>query len=155
MTLTALSDTERAPLYRAEFRDLDPSRYPRPATIRYQPRETPAIGMFDTTRPPPLRSNGTGHIISDAAREQALENRANKVRPHSIATRAIAVMRERGDWISTGELVELANRHTPEGCVQASRANIYEALSVWRKKGVIESSQEGDITKTLKWRITQ
>ena len=152
--MIALSDTEREPLYRpADFREL--RSLPMPNTARYVPRETPLIGMFDTTRPPPLKSNGTSHALSKAQIEQAQQSRAGtKVRPHSIATRSIAAMRERkGEWISTRELVELANRHMPERCIPARMENIYEALAVWRKKGVIESRQIDRGSQTLEWRV--
>ena len=151
--MEAHSEKKCAPIYRPEFREL--RALPMPNTIRYQPRAEPAIGMFDTTRPPPLKSNGTSHVLSKAQIEQAKESRAGtKVRPHSIATRSISAMRERkGAWISTRELVELANRHMPEHCVPATMANIYEALNVWRKKGTIESRPIERGSQTLEWRV--
>lgn len=109
--MEAHSEKKCAPIYRPEFSELDASRYPRPATIRYQPRTEPAIGMFDTSRPPALKSKGTSHALSKAQIEQAQANRAGnaKIRPHSIATRSIAIMRERNGMTSR-EIAELTGK---------------------------------------------
>jgi hypothetical protein len=91
-------------------------------------------------------------------RAQALRNRksrAGQIRPHSLGSRAIQAMRDRGDWVSTAELVELTNRHRPERCALATRANVYEALSAWRKKGTIESRPIARGSQTLEWRVTK
>ena len=157
--MMAIEDTKSCPRYSCEFRELNWERL-RPPGIRYQPRPDPVIGMFDTARAAAKTSRiDSIGILSQAQIAQAQANRkpnANRTaRPHSIATRAIEAMRQHGGWVSTGELVELANRHTPEGCVNASRANIYEALADWRKKGVIQSRAIAQGSQVLEWRITQ
>jgi hypothetical protein len=72
--MISITDLDHSPNYRAEFRELDPSRYPLPATTRYVPREAAVIGMFDTTREPAPKK-GTSHALTDSMRAQALANR--------------------------------------------------------------------------------
>lgn len=157
MTITAMSDALTTPTFRGEFRELRPERYPMPTTTRYVPRQAAVIGMFDTTRPPALASKGTSHALTPKMLEQAAANRkpVNKFKPHSIATRAMQAMRDKGDWISTGDLIELANRHRPESCAVATRENIYEVLSRWRKRKAVESRQVGGRSQYLEWRAAK
>lgn len=157
--MIALNETLHAPLYRSEFRELDISKL-MPRTTRYHPRTEPAIGMFDTRKPAQQRGTKpqTSHVLSRAQIEQAQANRkpANRlIRPYSIATRAIEAMRERGDWITTTELVEMANRHMPETCKPATKSNVYWALAKWRTKGVIESRPIARGNQAIEWRIAR
>lgn len=157
--MEAISDTMTSPIYRGEFRDLDYSRLI-PTSPRYQPRETPSIGMFDTSRAN-LPNRATMPSAATKTQEQiaqAAENRrkASLTKPYSIALRALAAMRERGeDWTRTAELVDLANAHMPEHCVPATKQNLYMALAPYRKRGVVESRPIAGGSQYLEWRIAQ
>jgi hypothetical protein len=48
--MMAIEDTCTTPRYSGEFKDLNWEKL-KPPGIRYQPRETPLVGMFDTSRP--------------------------------------------------------------------------------------------------------
>ena len=166
--MIAHSETLSRPLYTEPFRELDPARVPKPAGTRYQPRETPLVGMFDTSRPLATKTAGkarpgTSHaFLTPSQIDQAANNRRKKesapflTQPHSIASRCLAALRETpNEWTPTRDLVELSNAHRPEHCTTATLLNIYEALKRPRKLGLIESRKSKTVPNGSEWRIAK
>ena len=162
--MIAIAETCSRPTYTGEFKELNWERL-KPPGIRYQPRETAIIGMFDTSRPLATKTSdkarpGTSHAYATPAQiAQAAENRkpsTRPIQPHSIASRCIAALRDAGEaWTATAELVELVNRHRPEHCTLATLTNIYTALKAPRKRGMVESRPSETVKQGLEWRIAQ
>jgi hypothetical protein len=151
--------TVSRPLYCGEFKPLDYKRL-LPTTPRYVERDTPIIGMFDSSRsamtaraPIPSPATKTPEQIAQAA-----ENRRNGqlTKPHSIATRAIAAMRKKGaEWTPTAALVELSNAHMPEGCTPATPQRLYVSLAKSVRGGIVETRPVSVGSHYIEWRIKQ
>ena len=162
--MIAIAETLSRPTYTEEFKDLDWQRL-KPPGIRYQPRQDPLIGMFDTSRPLAKKTSdkarpGTSHAYATPSQiAQAVEARKaahRPTQPHSIASRCIAALRDAGEkWTATAELVELVNKHRPEHCTVATLTNIYTALKAPRKRGMVESRPSDTVKQGLEWRIAQ
>ena len=152
--MIALSETCSSPTYTGEFRELNWERL-KPPGIRYQPRETPLIGMNSTEHPNRWKSE-TSTLISKAARKNAAksQSRIRAAKPQSIGMRVLAAMRKKGVPMSTGEMIELANKDMPTGCIKATKGNIYEALKPLRKRGAIELIHD-DGQYVNHWRLTK
>ncbi len=147
------------PLYYGEFRELDYSRL-LPTTPRYVPRTDTLIGMFDTSRSAvTTRAPATSPATKTPEQiAQAAENRrkGQLTKPHSIATRAIAAMRQKGaEWTPTAELVALSNAHMPEGCTEATPQRLYVSLAKAKQLGIVESRPISTGSQYVEWRITQ